>query len=79
MNEELWLSYPENEPTDQGYYMTIHQIGDDLFHKAIYWDGVKWCKWKMSQSELHIHRYLERTVAKYYTECIRKFTERSDD
>ena len=79
MGERSWLSYPENKPTDHGYYMTVHQVEDGLFYKAIYWDGTQWCKWRRNQTDLHIHRYLEYTRENFYTECIRNFTERSDD
>jgi hypothetical protein len=44
------LSYPENVPTQTGYYVVkyLNQDHNEYYFKALVWNGEQWCGWRRS-------------------------------
>jgi hypothetical protein len=74
MKDNLWKLYPEHKPIKDGYYMTIHQVGDKEYFKGIWWNtkSQKWVKWRTNlEYELTVLEFIPDTCAPYYTECLK--------
>lgn len=69
----LWVDYPDTQPTEHGYYMTYYF---NLYHqqhlyKAIYWDN-GWIPWRRDGSPdlSRVLGFVPCTRAAYYTKCM---------
>ena len=78
-----WLEYPENTPTEPGYYMTFYWHEDDQmnYYKAIFWSSTKndWLKWRASLPDLNVKKYLPESRDDYYMPCMEKFEKMIGD
>ena len=72
-----WKLYPESEPDESGYYMTLVKYADkqETFLKAIRFNSKlkEWEKWRPNLSDFTVFKYLPSTKSNFYTECVRAF------
>lgn len=66
-----WSSYPEQQPSERGYYLTLYhnkKQNEHLF-KCIYWNG-RWCAWRPGVTEdPDVKGFVQDTHAPYYGDC----------
>lgn len=66
----MWKKYPENKPTESGYYITYYynvaQKGN--YEKAL-WFSCKEDKWIWDR-EFTVKAYVEASFNKYYVPCM---------
>ncbi len=67
------LTYPENKPTETGYYLCRHLFESKLYDKCIQWSS-KRQKWVeiISNHPWNVIDFVPETRADYYTECMNK-------
>lgn len=74
-----WQSYPENIPTESGYYMTLLKYEDkpETFLKPVVFNAKtnEWIKWRPNLLNFVVTKYLPFTKSMYYTDCVRAFDE----
>lgn len=66
-----WRRYPEQQPTQRGYYLTLYYNKEHEAHftKCIYWDG-QWCAWRPGVTEdPDVKGFVQDTLAPYYGSC----------
>jgi len=79
--EMNWLEYPENEPTESGYYIAIYQHEEHQvdYFKAIFWSSIKkqWSPWRptLNLPNSCIKKYLPETRNNYYAPCMVNFSK----
>jgi hypothetical protein len=69
----MGLSYPENKPTETGYYLCRHLFESELYDKCIQWSA-KRQKWVeiLAKHNWNVVEFVPQTRADYYTECMNK-------
>lgn len=67
------ISYPENKPTETGYYLCQHLFESKLYDKCIQWYAKKQ-EWvgTFEKQNWNVVAFVPQTRADYYTECIDK-------
>ena len=64
-----WKDFPEDQPTERGYYYTYYFNHDENEHflKCIYWDTKSWLPWRPGGGpKLTVIKYAPKTWAPYY-------------
>ena len=72
-----WVSYPENIPTEDGYYYTDYFNTDLMrfFYKAIYWNSKlgSWVGWRRDGGPdlSRVESFMLTSRHDYYLPCVR--------
>ena len=78
MSQPVFVSYPENKPTDRGYYYTLYYNFDldEELYKCIYWNGEYWVSWRPNGGPpMKILKFVPSSREEYYTNCLRRMIE----
>lgn len=79
-----WKKYPEQTPTDSGYYYTYHLMNDERWYKAIWWDSKtsKWIHWRPAENKAKIEpnviAFVLESRTDYYCPCLTGVTDNLD-
>jgi len=67
------IPYPENKPTETGYYLCQHLFESKLYDKCIQWYAKKQ-EWvgTFEKQNWNVVAFVPQTRADYYTECLDK-------
>ena len=79
--EYKWKNFPEEKPTQSGYYMTVHLWSEKrtLLYKGIYWNNDKqhWCHWRRELIEKgerpNVIAFVSETRRDFYGQCLGDF------
>jgi hypothetical protein len=68
---EDWSKYPETEPKESGYYLTVYE-DINLYYKCIYWciERQDWISWRSPFSSkphnFEVKGFVEKTRTDFY-------------
>ena len=71
----MWVNYPENKPTEPGYYMTYYFNSEEnlCFYKAIYFSPIndRWCQWRPKvEWQPEVKGYVPASKNRFYCPCV---------